>query len=92
MGKQLKKSTQFKKDLKRYIHQPSKLLALKNVTLALQETGRVPQEFLPHMLSGNYKGFMECHIEDNFLLIWIDETNEIIKLVRLGTHHELFGK
>ncbi|MBO5538475.1 MAG: type II toxin-antitoxin system YafQ family toxin [Prevotella sp.] len=92
MGKQLKKSTQFKKDLKRYIHQPSKLLALKNVTLALQETGRVPQEYLPHMLSGNYKGFMECHIEDNFLLIWIDETNEIIKLVRLGTHHELFGK
>ena len=32
MGKQLKKSTQFKKDLKRYIHQPSKLLALKNGT------------------------------------------------------------
>ena len=91
MGKQLKKSTQFKKDLKRYIHQPSKLLALKNVTLALQETGRVPQEFLPHMLSGNYKGFMECHIEDNFLLIWIDENSDIIKLVRLGTHHELFG-
>jgi len=44
------------------------------------------------MLSGNYKGFMECHVEDNFLLIWIDETSDVIKLVRLGTHHELFGK
>ena len=92
MRKQLKKSTQFKKDLKRYLHQPSKLLALKTVTLALEETGRVPQEYQPHMLSGNYKGVMECHVEDNFLLIWIDETSDVIKLVRLGTHHELFGK
>ena len=88
MRKQLKKSTQFKKDLKRYLHQPSKLLALKTVTLALQETGHVPQEYQPHM----HQGFMECHVEDNFLLIWIDETSDIIKLVRLGTHHELFGK
>ena len=92
MRKRLKKSTQFKKDLKRYLHQPSKLLALKTVPLALEETGRVPQEYQPHMLSGNYKGFMECHVEDDFLLIWIDETSDIIKLVRLGTHHELFGK
>ena len=51
MRKQLKKSTQFKKDLKRYLHQPSKLLALKTVTLALEETGRVPEEYQPHMLS-----------------------------------------
>ena len=41
MRKRLKKSTQFKKDLKRYLHQPSKLLALKTVTLALEETGHV---------------------------------------------------
>lgn len=92
MAKQLKKSTQFKEDLKRYLHQPSKLLALKAVTLTLEETGHVPQEYQPHMLTGNYQGFMECHIEDNFLLIWIDEDSDIIKLVRLGTHHELFGK
>ena len=47
MRKRLKESTQFKKDLKRYLHQPSKLLALKTVTLALEETGRVPQEYQP---------------------------------------------
>ena len=35
---------------------------------------------------------MECHVEDDFLLIWIDEEANVIKLVRLGTHHELFGK
>ena len=59
MEKKLKQSTQFKKDLKKYIHQPSKLLALKKVTVALEKTGAVPKEYKPHMLSGNYKGFME---------------------------------
>ncbi|MBR1463550.1 MAG: type II toxin-antitoxin system YafQ family toxin [Prevotella sp.] len=92
MQRILKKSTQFKKDLKRYIHKQSKLLALKLVTSSLRETGHVPSEYRPHMLSGNYRGFMECHIEDDFLLIWIDESANTIKLVRLGTHHELYGK
>ena len=90
--KKLKKSTQFKKDLKRYIHKPSKLIALKIVTEALKCTGIVPAEYKPHKLRGIYEGCMECHIEDDFLLIWIDETTNIIKLLRLGTHHELFGK
>ncbi|MBO4826653.1 MAG: type II toxin-antitoxin system YafQ family toxin [Prevotella sp.] len=92
MQKILKQSTQFKKDLKKYVHQPSKLLTLKAVTVALKETGHVPREYKPHMLTGNYKGFMECHIEDDFLLIWIDEAENTIKLVRIGSHHELFGK
>ena len=43
-------------------------------------------------LHGDYKGCMECHIQGDFLLIWIDNVNDIIKLVRLGSHSELFGK
>ena len=33
---------------------------------------------------------MECHIENDTLLIWLDKTENLIKLVRLGTHSELF--
>ena len=33
---------------------------------------------------------MECHIGSDFLLIWIDEKEDVIKLVRLGSHSELF--
>ena len=29
---------------------------------------------------------MECHIENDFLMIWFDEDADIIKLVRLGLH------
>ena len=87
----LKKSGAFKKDLKRYIHKPSKLVALKAVTKALEKTGHVPAEYKPHKLHGIYEGCLECHVEDDFLLIWIDEKTGVIKLLRLGTHHELFG-
>ncbi len=85
-------STKFKKDLKRYENRPAKIAALKDVLKHLKDSGTVPLKYKPLMLSGNYKGFMECHIEDNFLLIWIDEAKNTIKLVRLGTHQELFGK
>lgn len=65
--KKLKQSTQYKRDLKRYLNQPTKLLALQTVTESLKETGRVPVEYGPHKLHGEYKGCIECHIEGDFL-------------------------
>ena len=65
-------------------------MALQDVLSHLHETGNVPEEYKPHPLTGNYKGALECHIENDFLLIWIDETEQTIKLVRLGSHSELF--
>lgn len=56
----------------------------------LAETGTIPSEYNPHMLSGNYKGYMECHVENDFLLIWFDEDEELVKLARWGSHSELF--
>lgn len=50
----------------------------------------IPEENRPHILSGNYKGYMECHVESDTLLIWWDKELGIIKLVRFGTHSELF--
>ena len=44
------------------------------------------------MLTSDYAGCMECHIQGDFLLIWIDQTTNDIDLVRLGSHSELFGK
>jgi mRNA interferase YafQ len=88
--KQFKTSTQYRKDLKRYKNKPAKLEALKEVLKLLKNEQPIPAEFFPHMLSGNYKGCMECHIESDYLLIWIDEHSDTIELVRLGSHSELF--
>ena len=85
-------SGKFKKDLKRYQHRRDKIKALGDMVRHLERTGRVPIENKPHKLHGIYEGCMECHIEDDFLLIWFDETTNTIRLLRLGTHHELFGR
>lgn len=88
--KELRQTGQFKKDLKRILNNPRKVSALKVVLGLLRETGRLPKEYYPHLLTGIYRGHMECHIGSDFLLIWIDEREDVIKLVRLGSHSELF--
>lgn len=89
--KKLQPTTQYRKDLKRYKSQPQKLDDLKEVLEMLRNDHPIPAEYKPHMLRGQYKGCMECHIQADFLLIWIDEENDIVELVRLGSHSELFG-
>lgn len=88
--RKLKQTSQFKKDLKRIQNNPKKVASLQTVLELLQTTGIVPQEYKPHLLIGDYKGYMECHVENDLLLIWFDESEELIKLIRLGTHSELF--
>ena len=88
--KSFKTSTQFKKDLKRYRNKPLKLKVLADFLELLRLEQPIPANYFPHMLLGKYKGCLECHIEGDFLLIWIDEERDIIELVRLGSHSELF--
>ncbi len=87
---ELKITRQFKKDLKKYQNRADRIASLSIVLQMLQETGTVTREHKPHLLAGEYNGFMECHVENDLLLIWLDETENLIKLVRLGTHSELF--
>ena len=86
----LKVTTQFKKDLKKYQNQPKKISKLKSDLLILQSGSTIPQEYTPHRLLGDYKGCWECHIESDTLLIWIDEDSDVVKLLRLDSHSELF--
>ena len=90
--KRLFPSGQYKQDLKRYRHQPKKLKALGEVLDMLVKEQPIPPEYFPHMLQGDFKGCMECHIQGDFLLVWFDPSTDIIELVRLGSHAELFGK
>ena len=88
----IKQSSQFKKDLKRYKNDSVKLSELRTVLLQLEKSGRVDSKYKPHILTGSYKGYYECHIENDFLLIWFDEKNNSIVLIRIGSHSELFKR
>ena len=88
--KELRYSTRAKKDLKRYRRDETKMRKLYEVVGYLLKGLTVPAHFLPHKLTGQYKGCMECHVENDFLLIWVDEEENVVKILRLGTHSELF--
>lgn len=84
-------STQYKKDYKRYRNNPLKMKALAEIIDLLANEQPIPAQYKPHMLYGDYKGCMECHVQGDFLLVWLDEARDVIELVRLGSHSELFG-
>lgn len=88
----LKPTTQYKKDYKRIQNNPAKKQKLLEVLRLLANEETIPENYRPHMLTGNYAGHMECHIEGDFLLIWFDPKSDQIDLVRLGSHSELFKK
>lgn len=87
---ELKLTTQFKKDLKRYKHKTDVIQKLEAILHLLANGLPLPEENCPHLLTGNYRGYMECHVESDTLLIWWDKEAGIIKLVRFGSHSELF--
>ena len=89
--KELKPTSQYKKDYKRFRNNPKKLDKLFDILELLRQEKPIPEENRPHPLTGDYAGHMECHIEGDFLLIWFDPQSDVISLVRLGSHSEVFG-
>lgn len=88
--KRIKQSGQYKKDFKRYRHQTEKVSKLLYIVRMLEREIEIPAEYKPHKLTGNYKDCMECHVENDFLLIWFDPNSDDIELLRIGSHSELF--
>ena len=90
---QLQITSKFKKDIKRLKGGPKDHELAKAVPKRLSQQGvkGIPAQMHPHKLSGTYKNCWECHIKPHLLIIWIHiDKNNIIKLVRLGPHSELF--
>ena len=83
-------STQMKKDLKKYRRNEVKMKKLYEILEMLINNVELPEKYKKHKLLGQYNDCLECHIEGDFLLIWIDEENDLIELIRLGSHSELF--
>jgi len=87
-------STKFLKDLKLLKKRSlNDFRLLQNVITILANKGHMglDKKHKAHKLSGSYKGYWECHVKPDLLLIW-DENEQInlLELVRTGTHSDLF--
>ena len=90
---ELEYSSQFLKDLKLAKRRGLNLKDLSDVTDLLQQGKLLPAKCRDHVLVGNYKGFRECHINPDWLLIYKKkETIKVVSLYRTGTHSDLFKK
>lgn len=51
----------------------------------------LPKRYLDHALTGNFKGFRDCHIKNDLVLIYaITENDKTLELHYLGSHSEIF--
>jgi len=85
--------SQFKKDYKLMMKQNRDIAALDSVIIELAIPNPLPEKNQDHPLKGDYKGYRECHIEPDWLLIYgyetIDDDESQLLLVRTGTHSDL---
>ena|SRR3990167_8519966 len=89
----LKRSTQFKRDLKKAIKQRKDLNLLESIVGLLQDKQSLPEKYCDHTLGGNWNGYRERHLKPDWLLIYkIVEEELLLYLMRIGSHAELFKK
>lgn len=49
-------------------------------------------KYKDHILKGEFKGFHECHIKPDWLLIYLIEDDILtLTLINTGSHADLFG-
>lgn len=83
-------TSQFKKDAKKAKKQNKDLNEVLKVTEIIMTGQNIPIKYKDHSLVGNYVGHRELHLEADWLLIYKLSIEEL-RLVRLGSHSELFG-
>ena len=81
----------FKSDFKKLTNEDRD--RLKAILIRLIASKILEDKYRNHPLIGNYKGCFECHLKPDLLLIYkIDNDDNELQLVRIGSHSELFKK
>ena len=79
----------FTKDLKKAGLNPTNTAKMYMYTSLLLNGKDLPVEARDHSLSGEYHDTREFHISGDLLIIYRHEEN-VLQLLRLGTHSQLF--
>ena len=82
---------QFHKDLKKVKKQGKEIVKLKQIMALLVAEAPLPIKNKDHKLTGIYNHHRECHITQDWLLIY-KATKTELRFERTGSHTELFKK
>lgn len=80
---------QFKKDYKLTMKRGLDIFLIDSIIQDLINEKPLQEKHKDHALSGDYKGYRECHIKPDWLLIY-QVGNGVIVFERTGSHTDLF--
>jgi len=90
---ELAKTSQFKASLKRAKKRGLNISLLEEVIEKLRTDVPLEERFRNHELVGKYKGIWECHVQPDWLLLYLKDNDVLVlTLVDTGTHSDIFKK
>jgi len=92
--RRIERTGSFRRDFKREKWGPHRReidSLVSYVVSLLAEDKSLSEKNRDHRLSGDWRDHRECHLKPDLLLIYRKPDAQILQLVRLGSHSELFG-
>ena len=90
--RRIQRSSQFKRDYKKARKQPNRdITLLLKIIEMLANDEPLPKKYNDHALVGNWKGYRECHVMPDWLLVYqkTDDNELVLALARIASHSEL---
>ncbi|WP_434511395.1 type II toxin-antitoxin system YafQ family toxin [Desulfitobacterium sp. AusDCA] len=89
----INRTSRFKKEYRQMMKRGYDSKLFEYVVGELANGRSLEQEYNDHALKGSFEGFRECHVQPDWLLIYIVENDVLmLTLTRTGTHADLFKK
>jgi len=90
--RRIERTRAFKRDYKRVKATPKHRdveTLLREILELLVGDAPLPQHNHDHPLSGEWKDHRDCHLKPDLILIYRKPGEEVVQLVRLGSHSQL---
>ena len=85
------RSSQFRKDVRLAHKQGKDIALLEEIVTILANDQPLPEKHRDHALVGNWKGYRECHVTPDWLLVYRKTDTDVLLLilVRIASHSDL---
>jgi len=89
--RRVRRTSQFKKGYKNSEKQGRNMKLVEDIIIMLANDEPLAAKYKDHALVGNWKGFRECHVTPDWLLVYkkTDKNELLLTLTRLASHSEL---
>lgn len=89
--KTIEAGNRFKKNFARWIKGTPLEAEFAELVRMLASGEPLPASYRDHPLKGPWRGYRDCHLRSDVVLIY-ERGEKTIRLVRIGSHNELFGR